>query len=169
MTLGTPKYPRMLTFFWVVKIWVLLSENIHGALMGFHGCFSMFLLCSWCSYQEQKVCCFDPKVFGCLFKILLVKVGVHDWYFFQTIHVNFTIYTISITYNFPITFSNTQINSHTSSLLTKTSHPYNGGHFWGLLCNYIKFWYFCVFALWPESLRFYVKAQINKGQIVFLL
>ena len=45
-----------------------------------------------------------------------------------------------------------------SFFTTKTGHPLVGVLL-GLSCNYIKFWYFCVFALWPKSLRFYVKAQ----------
>ena len=46
------------------------------------------------------------------------------------------------------------------SFFTLTNRPpYYNRVILGFLCNYIKFWYFCVFVLWPESLRFYVKAQ----------
>ena len=57
-----------------------------------------------------------------------------------------------------ITFQTTTQLTHITHTLTMTGHPYNGGTL-GLLYNYIKFWYFCVFVLWPEILRFYVKAQ----------
>ena len=48
-------------------------------------------------------------------------------------------------------------NQHTHhSLWSPKPATLSSGVLLGLLCNYIKFWYFCVFALWPKSLRFYV-------------
>ena len=100
---------------------------------GFSWMFFNVLLCSCCSYQEQKVWCFDPKLLVVYIKFLLVMDGM---VFSINTHTFSTIHTIPITYNFQSPF-NPQIISFT---LPWPATPIMGVLL-GLLCNYIKFWY----------------------------
>ena len=128
------------------------------------------LQCSWCSYQEQKGLVFWFKVFDVFHKVLVCYWLVMN----ICVLLFFNSYTLPISYNLcQSTFSTIPINFSTHTfyffntlfkfwIFTKTYTSFLPSKpatlisrvLLELLCNYIKFWYFCVFALWPESLRF---------------
>ena len=131
------------------------------------GFFMDVLHCSWCSCQEQKGLVYWFKVLNYFIKymwyvfkwfIMYLKyyiICIHDdWNNYDWIISKLILHTLAWLFLTKLT------NQHTLPpyLPLKPATP-SKGVLLGLLCNYIKFWYFCVFALWPKSLRFYVKVQ----------
>ena len=106
--------------------------------MGFHGCFSLFLrflprtksfgvlIQSFDLFHKVFVLCF----FKCLNMIEILK-------YFSYTHTTCMALWL---YDFVEKFQNFAFLT-----LSKTGHP-TSGVLLGLLCNYIKFWYFCVFC-----------------------
>ena len=99
------------------------------------------LFCFWIIEMWLMFLKGDRNVVGCVRSTSLTQTP-HAWLY--------------VTCTTCMLYVKTQINTHNTPFHTSiTGHP-TSGVLLGLLCNYIKFWYFCVFALWPKSLRFYV-------------
>ena len=163
MTFWTPMYPSLVRCYFP-KVWMVLEcfwvEKVHGKFLGFSW---MFFIVLDIFAKNKKVCVliqsFDlfHKVYVlCIFKCLNVLDiclnGVRD--IGGCVRINFLSHT-------PLApldcfMSKLQINTHITPFPSPKRALPQVGVLLGLLCNYIKFWYFCVFALWPKSLRFYV-------------
>ena len=151
---------------------ISLDEKCSWSSYGF---FMNVLHCSWHFSQEQKVWCFDlfHKVFvlcfikcfnvieilkgdrngdGCVRSTSLTHTSLAWLYVMH--HLQELMSHLSCT-TCKALWLKKKYSKFLWTPLPKPATP-SMGVLLGLLCNYIKFWYFCVFALWPKSLRFYV-------------